>query len=86
MDGGAPLARLSLKQPEQCLHCGASSSVRLQHTLKGDAVELLWCCAACDEGWAVAETDAASPERRGAADGRRDTGKERRSKGQGSLD
>jgi len=43
-----------LEVPASCPTCGRVGTVKLEQTIKGQNVELRWCCQACDARWPVA--------------------------------
>jgi transposase-like protein len=48
---------VALRIPELCPYCQAYARVKLETTVKGDAVILRWCCAACNRDWPVLNGD-----------------------------
>ena len=52
-----PDRSIALHVPEQCPHCGAYAKVKLETTVKADAVVLTWCCTACSQSWPVRGRD-----------------------------
>jgi hypothetical protein len=51
--------------PTRCFSCDTADSVRLERTIKGQAVLLMWCCRRCNAQWPVmSDTSAESMERR----------------------
>ena len=48
-----PNTPIALRVPKECEHCHRTGTVRLQQTLKGDQMNLEWCCTACQHEWPV---------------------------------
>jgi hypothetical protein len=48
---------VALRVPEQCPHCGVFAKVKLETTVKAEAVLLAWCCTACSRSWPVRGQD-----------------------------
>jgi hypothetical protein len=48
-----PNTPISLLVPSVCPACGQAGRVKLQQTMKGEAVILEWACGACDAEWRV---------------------------------
>ena len=44
--------------PENCVECGVTGAVTLEHTVKGKLIMLDWCCRACSYAWPVRRSDA----------------------------
>ena len=44
---------VALRVPEQCPRCGVFATVKLETTIKANAVLLAWCCTACSQSWPV---------------------------------
>jgi transposase-like protein len=49
----SPDRRVAVRIPEPCPHCGAFTTVKLETTVKGEAVLLMWCCRRCNIDWPV---------------------------------
>jgi hypothetical protein len=73
-----PNERLSLRVPERCPSCGVAGSVQLEHTVKGQAMLLNWCCRGCGDEWPVVAEDERIERRVRETDRRRVTRKDRR--------
>jgi hypothetical protein len=50
--------------PERCAKCQAAGNVTLEQTIKGQVVELAWCCGACSHSWPVKDGEITPVERR----------------------
>jgi hypothetical protein len=43
--------------PERCPRCDARNTVRVETTIKGQAVYLAWCCNTCSYLWRISDTE-----------------------------
>lgn len=48
-----PDRSVALRVPEQCPNCGVFAKVKLETTVKANAVILAWSCSACSQSWPV---------------------------------
>ena len=72
---------LRFRLPERCNFCGLGGTVRPEHTIKGQAVEVMWCCNACSESWPITDEDYEPEERAVAPDRRKRIDSGRRNQG-----
>jgi hypothetical protein len=52
-----PETPVRLHVPPACSNCGATASVHIQHTIKGESVILEWHCEVCGLEWPVRRKD-----------------------------
>ena len=65
------MARMKLRVPEHCQFCGALGTVTPEHTVRGNEVELTWCCKACGRDWPIESEEAQAQRPRASRSGGR---------------